>query len=80
MFVAIGAQKGKKLRLDGIDANNVFSAVEMLDGIGHGIRPDYTGKTVAVIGGGNVAMELHEARFAVAQKTSESYTEDVRKT
>ena len=36
MFVAIGAQVGKKLRLDGIDANNVFSAVEMLDGIGHG--------------------------------------------
>ena len=57
MFVAIGAQKGKKLRLENIDANNVFSAVEMLDEIGHGHRPDYTGKTVAVIGGGNVAMD-----------------------
>lgn len=57
MFVAIGAQVGKKLRLDGIDANNVFSAVEMLDQIGHGKKPDYTGKTVAVIGGGNVAMD-----------------------
>lgn len=57
MYVAIGAQVGKKLRLDGIDAKNVFSAVEMLDEIGHGRRPDYTGKTVAVIGGGNVAMD-----------------------
>ena len=57
MFVAIGAQAGKKLRLENIDANNVFSAVEMLDEIGHGHRPDYTGKTVAVIGGGNVAMD-----------------------
>ena len=57
MFVAIGAQVGKKLRLEGIDANNVFSAVEMLDAIGHGNKPDYTGKTVAVIGGGNVAMD-----------------------
>jgi len=63
MFVAIGAQKGKKLRLENIDANNVFSAVEMLDEIGHGHRPDYTGKTVAVIGGGNVAMDC--ARSAI---------------
>ena len=57
LFVAIGAQVGKKLRLEGIDANNVFSAVEMLDAIGHDRKPDYTGKTVAVIGGGNVAMD-----------------------
>ena len=57
MYVAIGAQTGKKLRLDGVDAANVFSAVEMLDAIGHDRKPDYTGKTVAVIGGGNVAMD-----------------------
>ena len=63
MFVAIGAQTGKKLRLDGIDAGNVESAVEMLDRIGNGSIPDYTGKTVVVIGGGNVAMDA--ARSAV---------------
>lgn len=57
MYVAIGAQTGKKLRLEGVDAANVFSAVEMLDEIGHDRKPDYTGKTVAVIGGGNVAMD-----------------------
>ena len=57
MFVAIGAQVGKKLRLDGIDAGNVESAVDMLDRIGNGNVPDYTGKTVVVIGGGNVAMD-----------------------
>ena len=57
MYVAIGAQAGKKLKLEGIDAANVFSAVEMLDEIGHDRKPDYTGKTVAVIGGGNVAMD-----------------------
>ena len=57
MYVAIGAQVGKKLRMEGADAENVFSAVEMLDQIGHGNRPDYTGKTVCVIGGGNVAMD-----------------------
>ena len=63
MFVAIGAQAGKKLRIDGADAKNVMSAVEMLDEIGNGRIPDYTGKTVAVIGGGNVAMDA--ARSAV---------------
>lgn len=63
MFVAIGAQVGKKLRLDGIDANNVEFAVDMLNRIGNGDIPDYSGKTVAVIGGGNVAMDA--ARSAV---------------
>ena len=57
MFVAIGAQAGKKLRIDNADAENVESAVEMLDRIGNGEIPDYTGKTVVVIGGGNVAMD-----------------------
>ncbi len=63
MFVAIGAQVGKKLRLDGVDAGNVEFAVDMLDRIGNGNIPDYTGKTVAVIGGGNVAMDT--ARSAI---------------
>lgn len=63
MYVAIGAQVGKKLRMDGIDAKNVESAVDMLNRIGNGDIPDYTGKTVVVIGGGNVAMDT--ARSAV---------------
>ena len=63
MFVAIGAQAGKTLRIEGEDAGNVFSAVEMLDGVGNGRIPDYTGKAVVVVGGGNVAMDA--ARTAV---------------
>lgn len=57
MFIAIGAQAGKTLRLDGADASGVESAVEMLDRIGKGHTPDYTGKNVVVVGGGNVAMD-----------------------
>ena len=60
VYVAIGAQIGKKLRLDGVDAKGVFSAVEMLEKIGEGTVPDYSGHKVAVVGGGNVAMELCE--------------------
>lgn len=57
VYVAIGAQIGKKLRLDGGDAQGVSSAVEMLEKIGDGVVPDYSGKKVIVIGGGNVAMD-----------------------
>ena len=35
-----------------------MSAVEMLRAIGDDIMPDFTGKKVVVIGGGNVAMDV----------------------
>ncbi|ACV22673.1 NAD(P)-binding protein [Slackia heliotrinireducens] len=57
VYVAIGAQGGKTLALDGADAAGVMSAVELLGKIGDGEYPDFTGKKVAVIGGGNVAMD-----------------------
>lgn len=63
MYIAIGAQTGKTLSIPGADANNVVSAVDILDEIGNGRLPDYTGKRVLVIGGGNVAMDC--ARSAV---------------
>ena len=57
VYVAVGAQTGKGLRIDGTDAEGVFSAVDLLGRIGDGDYPDFTGKKVAVIGGGNVAMD-----------------------
>ena len=63
VFVSVGAQGGKTLRLEHIDAPGVSSAVEVLGRIGDGDYPDYRGKKVAVIGGGNVAMDC--ARTAV---------------
>ena len=57
VFVAIGAHTGKKLSIPGSDAPNVLSAVDLLRTIGDGAVPDFSGKRVAVIGGGNVAMD-----------------------
>ena len=57
VYVAIGAQGGKTLKLDGADAEGVMSAVELLTKIGDGDYPDFTGKNVVVVGGGNVAMD-----------------------
>ena len=57
VYVAIGAQGGKTLKLEGADAEGVMSAVALLTKIGDGDYPDFTGKNVVVVGGGNVAMD-----------------------
>ena len=57
VYVAIGAQGGKTLKLEGADAEGVMSAVDLLTKIGDDEYPDFTGKNVVVIGGGNVAMD-----------------------
>ena len=57
VYVVIGAQGGKTLALEGADAEGVMSAVDLLGMIGDGEHPDFTGKKVVVIGGGNVAMD-----------------------
>lgn len=58
MYIAIGAHQDKKVGIDGEDSKNVMSAVEMLRAIGDEQMPDFTGKNVVVIGGGNVAMDV----------------------
>ena len=58
LYVAIGAHTDKKTGIEGEDSKNVMSAVEMLRAIGDDIMPDFTGKRVVVIGGGNVAMDV----------------------
>ena len=57
VYIAIGAHTDKKLGLPGEDSKNVVSAVELLRGVGEGNIPDFTGKKVCVIGGGNVSMD-----------------------
>ena len=57
VYIAIGAHSDKKLGLEGENSRGVISAVDMLRGIGNNEMPDFKGKTVAVIGGGNVAMD-----------------------
>lgn len=57
VYLSIGAQVGKNLRLEGVESKGVYSAVDMLGEIGRGNIPDYSGKKVVVVGGGNVAMD-----------------------
>ena len=57
VYIAIGAHNDKKLGLEGEDSTNVISAVAFLRGIGEGNVPKFTGKSVVIIGGGNVSMD-----------------------
>ena len=72
IYISIGAHADKKIGIDGEDAKiGVTSAVEMLRAIGDDEIPDYTGKKVVVIGGGNVAMDA--ARCAKRLGAEEVY-------
>lgn len=63
LYVAIGAHTGRKIGIEGEDADGVLSAVQMLRAIGDNEMPDFTGLDICVVGGGNVAMDV--ARSAV---------------
>ncbi|MFH1267199.1 MAG: NAD(P)-binding protein, partial [Planctomycetota bacterium] len=56
VFVSIGAHRGLKLRVDGEEAENVFSGVEFLNRIHHGQTID-VGDNVIVVGGGDTAID-----------------------
>jgi len=57
VLLTIGAHGGKSLGIAGEEGNGVLSAVKLLSDIGDGNPPDFNGKRVVVIGGGNVAMD-----------------------
>ena len=61
VYIAIGAHTDRKAGLPGEDSGRVTSAVELLRGIGDNHMPDFTGKKVVVIGGGNVAMDVNRS-------------------
>lgn len=57
VYISIGAHNDKKLGIEGEEAENVVSAVSLLRRIHEGNAPDFTGKRICVIGGGNVSMD-----------------------
>lgn len=57
VYIAIGAHNDKKLGIEGEDSQGVYAAVQLLRDIGEGRAPDFKGKRVCVVGGGNVSMD-----------------------
>ena len=68
VYIAIGAQTDRKIGMDGEDAKGVISAVEMLRRIGDEEMPDFAGKDIIVIGGGNVAMDVARSAIRLGAK------------
>ncbi len=68
VFISIGAHDDKKVGIPNEDAEGVLSAVDMMGAIGDGIMPDFQGKRVCVIGGGNVAMDCTRSAIRCGAK------------
>ena len=56
VYVACGFQKDAMLSIEGMGADGVFGALEFLEWVARGEKPDL-GSNVLVIGGGNTAMD-----------------------
>ena len=69
-YVAIGAQKSAKLRIPGEELEGVYGGVDFLRAVNLG-HETHIGKRCAVIGGGNVAMDV--CRSAVRLGADETY-------
>lgn len=59
VIVAVGAWKSMNMRVTGEDLDGVVGGIDFLHNIssGEGEKPDLSGKSVAVCGGGNTAMD-----------------------
>ncbi len=58
LILTIGSQKGTGVGCEGDDAENVFSGIDFLKNMEvTGQHYDFRGKTIAVVGGGNTAMD-----------------------
>ncbi len=68
VYISIGAHSFKKIGIEGEDAKGVISAVEMLGTLADGGTIDMKGKKVAIIGGGNVAMDATRSAIRLGAK------------
>ncbi len=62
LFVAAGAQSSAKLKIEGIDSEGIVDPLKLLEEVKSGKSPQI-GKRVAIIGGGNTAMDVARTVF-----------------
>ena len=68
-YLAIGAQKSQSLKIDGEDLEGVFGGVDFLREVNLGNKPEI-GESCAVVGGGNVAMDVCRAAVRLGAKNT----------
>ena len=75
IYLAVGASKGAKVGCPGDDLDGVFTGIDFLREVNLGNKP-MIGKAVAVIGGGNVAIDVARAAVRLGAKTTIVYRRD----
>lgn len=70
IFLSIGANKPSKMGVKGENLEGVYGGNELLE---YNTHPNYEGKTVSVIGGGNVAMDCSRTIKRLRGKGSKCY-------
>ena len=68
-YLAIGAQKSQALKIEGEELEGVFGGVDFLREVNLGNKPEI-GKSCAVIGGGNVAMDVCRTAVRLGAKNT----------
>ena len=74
-YLAVGASKGAKVGCPGDNLPGVFTGIDFLREVNLGEKPA-VGKNVAVIGGGNVAIDVARAAIRLGAKTTVVYRRD----
>ncbi len=68
VYISIGAHADNKLGIEGEETEGVLSAIQLLGDAGEGQAPDFTGKNVVIVGGGNVAMDASRTARRLGSK------------
>ncbi|MFT7681590.1 MAG: NADPH-dependent glutamate synthase beta subunit-like oxidoreductase [Moritella dasanensis] len=77
-YMAIGAQAGRSLGLEGEDAKGVITGVEFLRHVNLGEHSEFAGNVI-VIGGGNVAIDVARTATRVGAAQVDMYCLESRK-
>jgi len=72
VFISTGAQRAKQIPLDGIESEGVIYGIPFLREISEGKKPKI-GNHVAVIGGGNVAVDVARSALRLGSKVTIVY-------
>jgi len=75
IFIAVGTQQGRDLKIDGSDLDGVIKAVDFLLNINRGYRTDL-GRRVVVIGGGFVAFDAARMALRAGLEPDQDYQGD----
>ncbi len=70
VFLAVGAHEGKRLNIPGADLPGTMVAIHLLRDVRLGNPPDFTGRRVVVLGGGNVAMDAARTALRLGAKSA----------